>query len=228
MADLCSMEQIQRICAEVIGVDLAFCDQSTAQEINHQAYAIFGAAMPLAWEKPGKVETEIDGIIRDVRKLRRRIVALDGYAKAMARKDAERETEREIHDAIVASAGDPVKLAEAVRRLDEFSKRPKELWVDFAALSHLDALEQALAKPAETAIAATPSGAGRRPNRRAYRVALVAARAFQDLTGTKPTFWNGGETPFSRMVAEIYRCAGIKADLRKPIEAAMHEMSGAS
>lgn len=222
------MEEIERICAEVADVDLMSCDQPTAQEINRQAFAIFGSAMPLAWENPSKIETEIDGIIRDIRKLRQRIVALDGYAKALARKHAERETEREIHDAIVASAGDPEKMTEALRQFDEFSRRPKELWVDFAALSHLDALEQALTKPAEVAIAAAPPGAGRRPNRRAYRVALAAARAFHDLTGTNPTFWNGGETPFSRMVADIYRCAGIKADLRKPIEAAMRELSGRS
>ncbi|KPQ05467.1 MAG: Biogenesis of lysosome-related organelles complex-1 subunit 2 [Rhodobacteraceae bacterium HLUCCA12] len=228
MADLCSMEEIRSICAEVAGVDLISCDQPTAQEINRQAFAIFGSALPLAWENPSKIETEIDGIIRDIRKLRQRIIALDGYAKSLARKHAVREKEQEILDSIVASAGDSEKMAEAVRQFDEFSKRPKELWVDIAALSHLDALEQALTGPAEVAIAATPPGAGRRPNRRAYRVALVAARVFQDLTGTNPTFWNGGETPFSRMVAKIYRCAGIKADLRKPIEAAMHELSGAS
>lgn len=228
MAELCSMEEIQRICAEVAGVDLASCDQPTAQEINRQAFSIFSSAIPLAWKNPGKIETEIDGIIRDIRKLRQRIVALDDYAKTLARKHAERETEREIHDAIFASAGDPVKMAEAVRQFDEFSRRPKELWVDLAALSHLDALEQALSKPAEVAIAVTPPGAGRRPNRRAYRVAHVAARVFKDLTGTQPTFWNGGETPFSRMVAKIYRCAGIKAGLRKPIEAAMHELSSVS
>ncbi|MEH6787595.1 MAG: hypothetical protein V7673_09745 [Paracoccus sp. (in: a-proteobacteria)] len=209
-------------------VDLASCGQSTAQEINRQAYAIFVSAMPLAWENPGKIEAEIDGIIRDLRKLRQRIVELDGYAKTLARKHAERKMERKIHDAIVASAGDPEKMTEAVRQFDEFSRRPKELWVDIAALSHLDALEQALTGPAKVAIAANPPGAGRRPNRRAYRVALAAAHAFHALTGTNPTFWNGGETPFSRMVADIYRCAGIKADLRKPIEAAMHDLSGRS
>ena len=222
------MEEIRRICARVAEVDLASCDQSTAQEINRQVVAIFRSAMPLAWENPGRIEAEIDGIIRDLRKLRQRIVALDGYAKSMARKHAERETEQEIHDAIVASAGDTERMAEAVRKFDEFSRRPKELWVDIAALSHLEALEKALTKPAELAIAATPAGAGRRPNRRAYRVALAAAHAFSALTGTNPTFWNGGETPFSRMVADIYRCEGIKADLRKPIEAAMHELSGRS
>lgn len=228
MVDLISMEQLQRICADVAGIDLASCDQEKTQEITRHAVAIFGSAIPLAWEKPNRIEAEIDGIIRDIRKLRQRIGALDGYAKALARKHAERETEQEINDIIVASAGDRVKMAEAVRQFDEFCRHPKELWVDIAALSHLEALEQALTKPAEVAIAATPPGAGRRPNRRAYRVAFEAARAFQDLTGTNPTFWNRGETPFSRMVADIYRCSGIKADLRKPIEAAMHELSGRS
>lgn len=219
------MEEIRRICADVAGVDLAVCDQSTCQEINRQAYEIFRSTSPSAWQNPSKIESEIDGIIRDIRKLRQRLIALENYAKSQARRHAEKQTEQEILDAITASAGDTIKLAEAIRQFDELSSKPKELWVDFAALAHLEALEKALSRPAEMAIAANPPGAGRRPNRRAYRIAFAAARAFRDLTGKSPTFWNGGQTPYSRMVADIYRCAGIKADLRKPIEAAMHELS---
>jgi hypothetical protein len=220
-----TIEEIKDICAAIIGCELKDNVQAKQENINKHSLSIFLAAQPLAWESPTKIEKEIDGIIRDIRKLRKRISALDGYAASLARRHAQRHEEQAINDAIVASAQDPEKLEEALKQFDEFSTRPKELWVDFAALAHLDALEQALIKPAEVAIAASPPGAGRRPNRRAYRVALATARAFRDLTGENPTFWNGGETPFSRMLAEIYRSAGIKADLRKPIEAAMHELS---
>jgi hypothetical protein len=210
----------------VRGVDLAECDHVTALKIGHHALEIYLSTRPVAWESPSNIENEIDGIIRDIRRLRQRIMALDGYAMSLARRYAERDKEQEINDAIVASIGDAEKMAEAIERFDEFSRRPMGLWVDKAAIAHLDALEQALTEPARIAIAAVPVGAGRRPNRVAYRVALTAAVAFRDLTDTDPTFWNGGETPFSRMVADIYKCAGIKADLRKPIEAAMHKLLG--
>ncbi|CAM5419941.1 hypothetical protein FALB51S_02491 [Frigidibacter albus] len=226
MGNICSREDVWRICAELKGVENATCDLETHRLINSHVTPIWRAAMPTSWEKPSKIEAEIDGVIRDIRKLRQRILNLDSYAKALARSHAiapEREVQ---YRTLAESAADAAIIAEAVAKLDEIDKRPKETWVDFAAVAHLDALANALVKPAQTAIELAPPGAGRRPNRQAYRVAAAAARAFRDLTGTDPTFWNGGETPFSRMVAEIYRCAGIEADLRKPIEAAMHELKG--
>jgi hypothetical protein len=226
MADMCSFQEILLICAEVAGVDLGTCERPKADEIRSKALEVFTSAVPLAWENPGKVEAEIDGILRDIRKLRSSIAGLDGYSKSLARIHAEKDQRQKIDAKIIASAGDPERHAEAIRQFLEFSATPKEQWVDIAALANLEALEQALIRPAEVAIAASPPGAGRRPNRRAYRVAFAAAHVFRDLTGADPTFWNGGETPFSRMVRSIYSCAGIKADLRKPIEAAMRELSG--
>lgn len=224
MVKMPSLPALRDICAESAGIDLSTCDHATAQKITRHAMRIFSAASPDHWEKPSSIETEIDGILRDVRKLRQRIVALDGRAKALARQHAERDEAQEITDAIIAASGDKDKILEAVQRFDALSKRPKTEWVDYAALRHLDALDDALRKPVELAIAASPPGAGRRPNRRAYRIALAAAKVFRDLSGTEPTFWNGGSTPFSRMLERIYAAAGIKADIRKPIEAAMHEL----
>lgn len=224
MAEFCCLEEIRLICARAKGIEFATCDQDTAQEITRQAYPILQSTFPLPWQNPSKIESEVGAILGDIRKLRRRIVALDGYTKSLARQHAERDEEKDILEEIIAAADDPVKMAEAEKRFDEFSRRPKESWVDIAALAHLDALEKALVRPVEVAIEASPPGAGRRPNRRAYRVAFAAARAFRNLTDSPPTFWNGGATPFSRMVADIYSCAGIKADLRKPIEAAMRKL----
>ncbi|MBL3579231.1 hypothetical protein [Rhodovulum visakhapatnamense] len=217
---------MRRICAEVAGIDEATCDQTTAQSITCHATRIYGATLPDPWENPRAIEKEIDGIRAEIRKLRKRIQALDGHARSLARNHADRNEREDVEANIVSSIkdGDDEALRTSLERLNEYSARPKGQWVDFAALTHLDALEVALIGPAERAIAAAGTGPGRRPDRRAYRTAAAAARAFRDLTGTDPTFWNGGETPFSRMLVRIYQCAGIKADLRKPIEAAMHEL----
>ena len=224
MPEFCSHEDLRRICAETKGVDEANCDRATALAITRAATAIFKAAVPERWPNPSAVESEIDGVIRDIRKLRRRVAALDHAALASARMHAEREERAAIHEAIVAAGSNSVALRNACAQFDEFSRRSHETWVDIAAIRHLDALEDALKGPAAKAVAAAGTGAGRRPDRRAYRTAAAAARAYRDLTGTDPTFWNGGETPFSRMLVRIYQCAGIKADLRKPIEAAMREL----
>ena len=214
-------EAIWNICAEVAGIDATTCERKILVQITECAGAICSEINRPYFRDPSKLEAEIDGIQRDIRKLVKRIEALDPRARMMARwrgdgLDAIME--------VLGTASDPSAREDAHKKWDELAEKPMEDWIDFRTLRQLRALEDALVRPIESAINAAPPGAGRRPNRRAYEVALAAAQAYRKLTNADPTFWNGGETPFSRMVRNIYECGGIEADIRKPILAAMHKL----
>lgn len=226
MARVCDYNEIFRICAALKGLGPENIASGEAAEIAEVSWRIFVAGVPPAWERPSGIEAEVDGIIRDIRRLKKRIGALDSFAKSSARREADRsereKIEREMGEAAVS--GNRNALSDALQRYREISARARETWVDIAALAKLDELEAALRAPAAMAISAAGTGAGRKRNRQAYHLALAAARAFKRLTGNEPTFWNGGETPFSRMLSEVYRCAGVTADMRTPVEAAMREL----
>ncbi len=179
-----------------------------------------------AWSKPKDAEAEIDAILRDVRGLRRRVQGLHHHTAALARqaKDAREREDALNRVAVAADESDLVAHARAVDELKRIMFQPKEQWVDFAALHHLDALERCLTVAAGDVIEAAPSGRGRPANRHANRAALEAARIYIGITGEMPTFWNGGSTPFSRLVDEVFAVAGISVQLRQPIEAAMRKL----
>jgi len=212
-----------RICAELVGVDLNACDRETFHKITHEALPLVCLGRPHPWKRPGEIEKEIDGIVGDVRRLRRRIQSLDGYAMGIARREANRPERELAMQGIVDAVGDEEKMRLAVEKLTACEK-PQDQWVDFAALRHLDALEASLIAPAERAIARAGEGTGRPKNLDAYEVAFAAARAFQNITGTRPTYWNGGSTPFSRMLKRLYTEIGIEAHTRKPFEWAMSKL----
>lgn len=188
---------------------------------------------PQGWERPQEIEKELEGVLSDIRALRKRIIKLDGYSLSMARRRQD-PLQEEIAKIDVAEVLRQLKSdLEAQGRGEQTPPRlwhqigdapPIENWVDKAALRHLDELEKCLIAPIEAAIASAPSGRGRPKNRRAYRIAEFAVGMFVRLTGEKPTYWNGTETKFSRLVEELFQIGGVKADIRKPIEAAMSKL----
>lgn len=170
------------------------------QRLNLQLAQMHVAAR--VWTRPGNVEAEIEVARKKLTAAIDAVRAIDGYAMSVARR-----------------AADPDRLYQIV---------PREEWVDYAAIAAMEQLRDALIHPVERAIPHAPTGPGRPPNRRAYAVADCAYRIFADLTGTKPTFWNGGETAFSRLVTDLFSAYGITSSLRKPIEAAMHKYDDAA
>lgn len=174
--------------------------RETFQKLTSRLAHMHGAAH--VWMRPGSVESEAEKLRTKLASTIEAIEGLDHYAMALARREADRD------------------------RLDQIV--PREEWVDHAAITAINALRDALVFPIERAIPNAPTGAGRPPNRRAYGVVECAYLTFEELTGKKPTFWNGGETDFSRLVEELFQVYGIKSTLRKPIEAAMHKFDNAA
>lgn len=219
-------DKIIRICAEAAGIDLTTCDQATRKKVRKEGLRVaLESVDSRPWDKPGAIESEIDGIIADIRSLRRRIQALDNYALALARMEADRPEREAALQAMADAGNDPDRREAAHQRLIDLPNKPKEDWVDFIAIRHLDELEAALVFPATEAITrADRSGRTKKRNLAAYDLALAAAHAYQNLTGKTPGNWTGGNTPFMRMVEQLFEVAGIRASVRKPIEAAIHNL----
>lgn len=223
MAD--STERRMALLAEAAGIDFALCEIETREKLFKEVLRFAPIQKPHPWKRPREIEDEIDGIRSDIRRLRQRIEALDGYAMSLARIEADRGEQEAALQAIIDAGNDRELIADALSKLREHGQRPQEQWVDRAALRHLEALEAALVYPAERAISRTMDGSGRPRNLDAYEVALAAAVAFQNLTGTRPGYWNGGRgTPFSRLVEALFADIGIDAHPRKPIEWAMTKL----
>lgn len=184
------------------------------------------------WMRPGSVESEAERLRTKLASTIEAIKGIDRYAMVLARNVADRARKEEFDEAVLRLERDNLSQEEhrvALEKLcAEYKPQPIEKWVDQAAISALNALRDALVLPIERAIPNAPTGAGRPPNRRAYGVAESAYLIFEEVTGRKPTFWNGGETDFSRLVEELFQVYGIKSTLRKPIEAAMHKFDNAA
>lgn len=180
-----------------------------------------------AWQKPSEIENQLENARKKIREAERAIAELDNYAKSLARLEADRNIDNDFQATIIeidqSNLPDDVKTDRINQACSEWLSQDRPEWVDHAALGAMERLHHALSYPIEKAIPNTSTGSGRPPNRRAYLVAEYSYLIFQDLTGSTPTYWNGGETPFSRMVTGLYRIYGIRATLRKPIEAAMHK-----
>lgn len=174
--------------------------RETFQNLTLRIAHMHGAAH--VWMRPGNAENEAEKLRAKLASTIEAIEGLDRYAMALARREADRD------------------------RLDQIV--PREEWVDYAAIAAISALRAALVFPIERAISNAPTGAGRPPNRQAYGVAESAYLIFEEVTGKKPTFWNGGDTDFSRLVEQLFKAYGIKSTLRKPIEAAMHKFGNAA
>jgi hypothetical protein len=207
------------------GIDLHTVEPETFQSVNLAVAQMHGAAH--VWQKPSEIERELEDARTKLNEAIKAVQDLDNYAKALARKQAERKADEAFEMRILAVGQSDVSEDEKEQRLNEIVRdwqpTPQELWVDNFAIAAMSRLRDALKHPIEQAIPNVRLGAGRPPNRQAYAVAECAYRLFSELTGTKPTYWNGGETPFSRLVTGLYSAYGIESSLRKPIEAAMHK-----
>ncbi len=216
--------QIIKIIAEGCGLDPFTPDSSLAKRLNYYAVMAMTAADP-GWRRPDHTEGQIEETLRDLRKLRKSLRALDGFTLSALRRSADGAYRAALANLEAAAKGGVESaILAAHEELAAAMAQPTSEWADLKALAQLDALEAALTEQAQRVVSIAPSGAGRRPNLAAYRLAEVAVRAHMELAGSKPTYWTGGSTPFSRMLDSLFNALGVSAQTRKPYEAAMHKL----
>jgi hypothetical protein len=178
-----------------------------------------------AWERPKEIEAELEGILSDIRALKKRIRSADRHAVVLARQEATKKEKDDFERAIIEAKGDRTLNDKLSREyMQAMAEITPDRYVDRAAIKHLEEVERCFVRPIEVAIKAGPQGRGRPKNQHAHQMAEFAAEAFMLLTGEKPTYWNGTENAFSAMVSELFSIGGILADIRKPIEAAMSKL----
>ncbi|TGN58590.1 hypothetical protein E4L95_12325 [Paracoccus liaowanqingii] len=218
-----SLSSAYEIAQGVLGVDLRQISDLEERFIWMQRMnrAIRGPA----FSQPKQIEAEVEGIRKDIRKLRQRIEALGHETLVMARQASQaaeyKAAEKRIAEA--SAARDDEKMMAAAKAFVELGDNPKD-WHDIAAARHLAALEEGFRECAKVAVELAPIQSGRPKNQHAYMVAEFAVQSFTHFTGQKAGFWNGGDTPFMRYTADLCDAAGVKADLRTPIEAAMRKL----
>lgn len=219
-----SLSSAYEVAQGVLGVDLRQISDLEERFIWMQRMnrAIRGPV----FSQPKQIEAEVEGIRKDIRKLRQRIEALGDKTLGMARRASEaaeyNAAEKRIAEA--AALGDDEKMMAAAKGFVELGDRPKDRWHDIAAGNHLAALEEGLKECARVAVELAPIQSGRPRNQHAYMIAEFAVQSFTHFTGQKAGFWNGGDTPFMRYMADLCNAAGVKADLRTPIAAAMRKL----
>ena len=105
--------------------------------------------------------------------------------------------------------------------LDVIQKRcamSSELWIDTATQNALSDLYLAIEAQLMT-LPAPPKG--RKGNLQAQELAKRALIIYERASGLSAGYWNGGETPFTRFVRDLFSYFGIECDLRRPIERAI-------
>lgn len=182
------------------------------------------------WERPGHIENQLEDARKKLTAAIEAVESLDNYAKVLARNEALKERDEDFKRQIVEIGASGLSQDKQIEQMNSvieaFPPIPPEEYIDHAAIAQLKKLRDALVRPIEAAIPSVQEGPGRPRNRRAYAVAEYAYQIFEELTGQKPTFWNGKETtPFGRMVEFLFEAYGIKSTIRKPIEAAMHKFN---
>jgi len=221
-------QEILATVLKICGVAASDLSAERLRAVTLRLSQAHGAAM--AWERPGQIEQDIEAARNKLKAAIRAVEKLDGYAKALARTEAlkERDAERDRRMAEIGQGDAPQddKIIAMTKVVEAFPSIPAQEWVDLAAVAKMKELFNALVRPIEAAIPHVQDGRGRKRNRRAYAVAEHAYLLFLDLTGDRPTFWNGdATTPYGRLVEYLFAAYGIKSTLRKPIEAAMHKFS---
>lgn len=157
------------------------------------------------WSYPGLDLVGLRNLLENIDRTRRSIEGLDQLRTMPIVRRMTPEFDKEWEEVM---AGKPIST-------------PPE-WIDERALAVLDQLREAVNAAAvseEIARSWRPNGrGGRRPNRRAYAAALSVARLYRDMTQSAPTFWNGNETPYSRLLKEVFSVVGINAHPRRAAE----------
>jgi hypothetical protein len=218
-------DQVRDCVLNHCGKSLSGLTPKQFQDLTMKLAQMHGAAY--VWQKPGRIENQLETVRTKLIEAMNAVSGMDSYAKALARNEADRKRDTVFQNQILELQDLEMSDNDRRQRVEEictsWKPQPQAEWVDNAALEAMDKLRKSLVRPIEQAIPNTPIGPGRPPNRRAYLVAEYAYIFYADLTEQEPGFWEGAETPFSRLVSELYDIYGIRAGLKKPILAAMHK-----
>jgi hypothetical protein len=218
-------DQVRDCVLNHCGKSLGELAPSQFQDLTMMLANMHGAAS--VWQKPSAIEDQLEAVRAKLLDAMTAVKSMDNYAKALARKEADRDRDTNFQKQILALQD--LEMSEDERRQQigsicaNWNPQPQAEWVDNAALSAMDKLRESLVWPIEKAIPNTRTGPGRPANRRAYLVAEFAYVLYVDLAEQEPGFWDRGETPFSRLVSELYKIYGIRAGIKKPILSAMHK-----
>lgn len=151
-----------------------------------------------------EIEDQLERTRKRIRDLQRDFASLSGWAKSVASTEIERR--RGVSD--LDRAIDPP---------------PRHKWPNIALPALLDEWFDGLEFVATKIVTASPPRKGRKKNIKAYRAAELCLEGFVLSTGKEPTFWNGGDTEFSRVVCQVFEIMEIDGGIRGPIEAAMQK-----
>lgn len=195
---------------------------------------ILNASSPMPnWRNPRAVETELEAVRRDIKRLRNRIASLEEYTDIIGfnlkgyidlNGDPGPMTERIFDEAAQAewdALADDDKTASAMAGFYFVPYKECTVPVALAALAKLDAAIVLTIEEAIEASAKLPE-TGRIPNVVAKDVAYVVAEYVRDVTGELPgprLRYSGSD--FERTLTEIFELLEIKADAQAPAKAVL-------
>ena len=199
---------------------------------------ILGASSPMPnWRNPRAVETELEAVRSDIKRLRNRIASLEDYTDIIGfnlncyidnNGDPSPVTERIIDEAAQAewdALADDDKTASAMAG---FYFVPPEEYTVAVALAAMAKLDAAIVLTIEEAIEASAKlkETGRIPNVVAHGVARVVAEYVREVTGNLPgprRKYSGSD--FERTLVEIFKLLKIKAGAQAPAKAVLLEQA---
>lgn len=187
------------------------------------------ASLGPTWERPSRVEAELEELRVMIRTLRLRLGSLTPSLRTALNQEADPQfvRQRELSRSAIADEDQISELRDLLN-----NPTPKDQWVIIATERELERLEAACVPAIERTIRAgevlEPSGdrGGRPPNWRARHVAYVIASYLMEATGRAPSLWTG-QTPtgsFAMALTEIFKVLGIRSDIRRAGEWALSKL----
>lgn len=202
------------------GVEETALSRDQFQALNLAAVTILGLISrqdPDLDQGPDSVAEDLQDLREHIQRIARRIAKLDPWVLSVA-------GQSELQGMVDAAGEDPQTVVAAV---NAFGSMPRDKWLGWGLVDHLNRLDVALARPIEimnqSAASLTP-GPGAPPNLVARRVALSAATVLIKISGQPVSYWREA-TSFAKLTAELFRDLKGRPDTRRACEWALSELA---